>query len=135
MEYQIILQILCQYYLILCCFLHLIETEIIFGGEDTISVAEDANQSPICFYNVLADHFVQMPQIVKSILDLIVQLWSQLFASNIFSLLFHKWVCIIYAYVNFPIFNCLWCSSTAKVLMENIHFLNCICISCSIWFM
>ncbi|CAI9778776.1 unnamed protein product [Fraxinus pennsylvanica] len=66
--------------------------EIIFGGEDIISVAEDANQSPICFYNVLADHLVQMPQIVQSILDLIVQLWSQLFASNIFSLLFHKWL-------------------------------------------
>ncbi|KAG8387816.1 hypothetical protein BUALT_Bualt02G0060500 [Buddleja alternifolia] len=65
---------------------------IIFGEEDVISVADDGYGGPICFYSVLADHFVRMPQNGKSILDLIVQLWSQSFASNIFSLLFHKWL-------------------------------------------
>ncbi|KAG9129625.1 hypothetical protein Leryth_014472 [Lithospermum erythrorhizon] len=45
-----------------------------------------------CFYDVLADHLVTNPENGKRILDLIVQLWSQSFVSNIFSLLFHKWL-------------------------------------------
>lgn len=57
-------------------------------------MADDGYGGPICFYDVLADHFVSMPQNGKSILDLFVQLWSQSFASNIFALLFHKWVCL-----------------------------------------
>ncbi|KAK6144572.1 hypothetical protein DH2020_021392 [Rehmannia glutinosa] len=69
-----------------------IETGIIFGEEYGISMAEDRYGCPICFYNVLADYFVCEPQNGKSILDLIVQLWSQSFASNIFALLFHKWI-------------------------------------------
>ncbi|KAK6163209.1 hypothetical protein DH2020_000073 [Rehmannia glutinosa] len=66
--------------------------DIIFGEEGAISAPDDGYGGPICFYDVLADHFVSMPQNGKSILDLIVQLWSQSFASNIFSLLFHKWL-------------------------------------------
>ncbi|KAL3850692.1 hypothetical protein ACJIZ3_012574 [Penstemon smallii] len=66
--------------------------DIIFGEEDAISATDDGYVSPVCFYDVLADHFVRVPQNGKSILDLIVQLWSQLFDSNIFSLLFHKWL-------------------------------------------
>ncbi|KAL3625885.1 hypothetical protein CASFOL_030414 [Castilleja foliolosa] len=66
--------------------------DIIFGEEGAISVAGDGYGGPICFFDVLADHFVRMPQNGKSVLDLIVQLWSQSFASNIFSLLFHKWL-------------------------------------------
>ncbi|EYU18952.1 hypothetical protein ABFS82_04G184000 [Erythranthe guttata] len=66
--------------------------DIIFGEEGSISVADDRYGGPICFYDVLADYFVSMPQNEKSILDLIVQHWSQSFASNIFSLLFHKWL-------------------------------------------
>ncbi|CAA0828146.1 Unknown protein [Striga hermonthica] len=65
---------------------------IIFGEEGAISVEDHGYGGPICFYDVLADHFVNMPENGKSILDLIVQLWSQSFASNIFSLLFHKWL-------------------------------------------
>ena len=42
---------------------------------------------------MLADHYVRVPENGKSILDLIVQLWSLSFASHIFALLFHKWVC------------------------------------------
>lgn len=57
-------------------------------------MAGDEYGGPICFYDVLADHFVRTPQDGKPILDLIVQFWSQTFASNIFSLLFHKWVCM-----------------------------------------
>ncbi|KAL3829130.1 hypothetical protein ACJIZ3_017932 [Penstemon smallii] len=65
--------------------------DIIFREEDANLVADEYG-SAICFYDVLADHFVQLPHNGKSILDLIVQLWSQSFASNIFSLLFHKWL-------------------------------------------
>lgn len=75
------------------------DTDIIFGGKGTIYVADDGYGGPVCFYDVLADHFVSMPQNGKSILDLIVQLWSQSFASNVFCLLFHKWVCLDFAVV------------------------------------
>ncbi|KAK4709625.1 hypothetical protein R3W88_030550 [Solanum pinnatisectum] len=66
--------------------------EIILGTEDAIMVAEERAEGPTCYYYVLADHFVHVPQNGKPILDLIVQLWSQSFAANIFSLLFHKWL-------------------------------------------
>ncbi|KAL6506371.1 hypothetical protein OROGR_024552 [Orobanche gracilis] len=66
--------------------------DIIFGGNGTIYEADDGYGGAVCFYDVLADHFVSMPQNGKSILDLIVQLWSQSYASNIFCLLFHKWI-------------------------------------------
>ncbi|GJW59858.1 hypothetical protein Tco_0109193 [Tanacetum coccineum] len=63
--------------------------EIILGGED----AELQHKVPLCFYDVLADHFAFKPdERGKTILDLIVQLWSQPFASHIFALLFHKWL-------------------------------------------
>ncbi|XP_057782826.1 uncharacterized protein LOC131000771 [Salvia miltiorrhiza] len=66
--------------------------DIIFGEDGAISVADDGYGGPLCFYDVLSDHFISMPESGKSILDLIVQLWSQSFASNIFALLFHKWL-------------------------------------------
>ncbi|XP_031122142.1 uncharacterized protein LOC116025164 [Ipomoea triloba] len=66
--------------------------EIIFGSEDVISAAEERIEGPISFFDVLADHFILVPHNGKAILDLIVQLWSQSFCSNIFTLLFHKWL-------------------------------------------
>nr|XP_016501201.1 PREDICTED: uncharacterized protein LOC107819593 isoform X2 [Nicotiana tabacum] len=66
--------------------------EIILSSEDAITAAEERAEGPTCYYYVLADHFVRVPQNGKPILDLIVQLWSQSFASNTFSLLFHKWL-------------------------------------------
>ncbi|KAI7732584.1 hypothetical protein M8C21_024190 [Ambrosia artemisiifolia] len=64
--------------------------EIILGGEDATEVQTN---TPLCFYDVLADHFASQPdEHGKPILDLIVQLWSQPFASHIFALLFHKWL-------------------------------------------
>ena len=67
--------------------------EIIFNKqEEAISPAQDFNDGPLCFYVVLADYFVQVPESGKPILDLIVLLWSQSFASHIFALLFHKWL-------------------------------------------
>ncbi|KAL1545157.1 hypothetical protein AAHA92_21912 [Salvia divinorum] len=66
--------------------------DIIFGDDGAISVADDGYGGPLCFYDVLSDHFISIPESGKSILDLIVQLWSQSFASNIFALLFHKWL-------------------------------------------
>ncbi|GAV57895.1 hypothetical protein CFOL_v3_01431 [Cephalotus follicularis] len=59
---------------------------------DVISPAEDGNDGPLCFFDVLADYYVQVPESGQHILDLIVQLWSQSYASNIFTLLFHKWL-------------------------------------------
>lgn len=70
-----------------------LETDIILGWEeDVISPVDERSESKLCFYDVLADHYVTVPENGKSILDLIVQLWSQSFASHIFALLFHKWV-------------------------------------------
>ncbi|XP_021820403.1 uncharacterized protein LOC110762102 isoform X2 [Prunus avium] len=60
--------------------------------EDAISPAEDSMDGQLCFYDVLTDHYVRVPASGKRILDLIVQLWSQSFASHIFALLFHKWL-------------------------------------------
>ncbi|XP_061373219.1 uncharacterized protein LOC133315583 [Gastrolobium bilobum] len=65
---------------------------IVNKEEDIISPAEDVNDGLLCFYDVLADYFVRVPDSGKPILDLIVQLWSQSFASHIFALLFHKWL-------------------------------------------
>lgn len=72
------------------------DADIFFSKKDVISAADSRYECPVCFYNVLADYFVCTPQNGKSILDLIVQLWSQLFVSSIFTLLFHKWVCIFF---------------------------------------
>ncbi|CAK9137854.1 unnamed protein product [Ilex paraguariensis] len=66
--------------------------DIILGSEDVISVAEVGTRGLLCFYDVLADYFIWAPENGKHILDLIVQLWSQSFASHIFSLMFHKWL-------------------------------------------
>ncbi|XP_050214531.1 uncharacterized protein LOC126665698 [Mercurialis annua] len=65
---------------------------IVNREEDTISPVEESGDAHLCFYNVLADYYVEVPESCKRILDLIVQLWSQSFASHIFALLFHKWL-------------------------------------------
>ncbi|EXB52243.1 hypothetical protein L484_001845 [Morus notabilis] len=54
--------------------------------------ADDGGDGPLCFYGVLADYYVRVPESGKPILNLLVQLWSQSFASHIFALLFHKWL-------------------------------------------
>jgi len=61
-------------------------------NEDMINPAEVGMKSSPCFYEVLAEHFIQMPENGRLVLRLIVQLWSQSFASQIFSLLFYKWL-------------------------------------------
>ncbi|CAL1400555.1 unnamed protein product [Linum trigynum] len=67
--------------------------DIILGREeDAISPDKDGSATELCFYNVLADYYVEAPESGKRILDLIVLLWSQSFASHIFALLFHKWL-------------------------------------------
>ncbi|KMZ73080.1 hypothetical protein ZOSMA_154G00220 [Zostera marina] len=68
--------------------------DIIFINDAGLSLAEDGiTNSCLCFYDVLADHYVREPEDANRILELIVQLWSQSFASHIFVLLFHKWLC------------------------------------------
>lgn len=100
----------------------LIEADIIFGEEDAIFAADDGYGCPICFYNVLADYFVCMPENGKSILDLVVQLWSQSFASNIFSLLFHKWVCVYSLVEVFFPFNDK-CTDRGRILHNMVLYL------------
>lgn len=76
---------------LLCCTW---KTDIILSREeDAISPADEGRDGQLCFYDVLADYYVRVPKSGEAILDLIVQLWSQSFASHTFSLLFHKWVC------------------------------------------
>ncbi|KAF8396758.1 hypothetical protein HHK36_018389 [Tetracentron sinense] len=70
-----------------------LKTDMILNrDEDGISPAEDGIENRLCFYDVLADHYAMVPENGKPVLDLIVQLWSQSFASHIFALLFHKWL-------------------------------------------
>lgn len=64
---------------------------ILSRGADTIVPAEEGLEDHLCFYDVLSGHFIQVPEDGQPILDLIVKLWSQSFASHIFALLFHKW--------------------------------------------
>lgn len=71
----------------------LVLIDIICGKDEDAISRSDNGDAFLCFYDVLADYFVRMPESGKPILDLIVQLWSQSFASHIFALLFHKWVC------------------------------------------
>ncbi|KAK8615367.1 hypothetical protein V6N13_069140 [Hibiscus sabdariffa] len=66
--------------------------EIILSREDQISSAANRVNGRFYFYDVLADYYVRVPPRGKPILDLIVQLWSQSFASHIFALLFHNWL-------------------------------------------
>ncbi|OIT28380.1 hypothetical protein A4A49_30214 [Nicotiana attenuata] len=90
--------------------------EIILSSEDTIMAAEELAEGPTCYYYVLADHFVRVPQNGKPILDLIVQLWSQSFASNTFALLFHKWVSRIFTSNTFALLFHKW---LFEVQLEN----------------
>ncbi|XP_074267851.1 uncharacterized protein LOC141591434 [Silene latifolia] len=59
---------------------------------DAISPVEKGRENRLCFYDVLSEHFIQVPEDGQPILDLIVKLWSQSFAVHIFALLFHKWM-------------------------------------------
>ncbi|KAK1311590.1 hypothetical protein QJS10_CPA07g00239 [Acorus calamus] len=65
---------------------------IILSRDDDGITAASGNGNHLRFYDVLADHYVRVPDDGKRILDLIVQIWSQSFASHIFVLLFHKWL-------------------------------------------
>ncbi|XWS53156.1 hypothetical protein CRYUN_Cryun11dG0133500 [Craigia yunnanensis] len=65
---------------------------ILSREEDVISHAKYGINGRLCFYDVLADYYVRLPESGKPILDLIVQLWSQSFACHVFTLLFHKWL-------------------------------------------
>ncbi|XP_025819769.1 uncharacterized protein LOC112895963 isoform X2 [Panicum hallii] len=65
---------------------------IMSKNDDGIAPVDEREDGRLCFYEILANHFVRMPESGRRILELIVQLWSQSFASNIFALLFHKWL-------------------------------------------
>ncbi|KAL2650652.1 hypothetical protein R1flu_018780 [Riccia fluitans] len=57
-------------------------------------ISPKANHSgrPLCFYEVLAEHYVQVPEDAREVLPLFLQLWSQSFSSQIFTLLFYQWL-------------------------------------------
>lgn len=59
------------------------------GGKETTN----GTRPTLCFYEVFAQHYAQVPEDGKEILPLFLQLWSQSFVSQIFALLFHRWVC------------------------------------------
>ncbi|XP_039810631.1 uncharacterized protein LOC120673716 isoform X3 [Panicum virgatum] len=65
---------------------------IMSENDDGIAAVDEREDGRLCFYEILANHFVRVPKSGRRILELIVQLWSQSFASNIFALLFHKWL-------------------------------------------
>lgn len=104
-------------------------TDVIFNKEeDVISPVNYAMNGPLCFYDVLADYFVQVPESGKPVLDMIVQLWSQSFASHIFSLLFHKWVCklvysvLFFAFLKEFLFSVIVWPFIASFEFEHSHF-------------
>ncbi|XP_047055662.1 uncharacterized protein LOC124661824 [Lolium rigidum] len=66
--------------------------KIISTSNEGIAPVDEREDSHLCFYEILANHFVKVPESGKRILELIVQLWSQSFAANIFALLFHRWL-------------------------------------------
>jgi hypothetical protein len=61
----------------------------------SIAPADEREDGWLCFYEILANHFVRVPESGRRILELIVQLWIKSFATNIFALLFHKCVCCV----------------------------------------
>lgn len=65
---------------------------IMSESDDGIAPADEREDGWLCFYEILANHFVRVPESGRRILELIVQLWSQSFAANIFALLFQKWL-------------------------------------------
>ena len=66
--------------------------QIVDSVEDGGPLTANGSQSRVCFYEVFAQHYAQVPDDGKEILPLFLQLWSQSFISQIFALLFHRWV-------------------------------------------
>ena len=98
---------------------------ILSKEEDVITSDEADADGPLCFFDVLADYYVKVSERGKDILDLMVQLWSQSFASHIFSLLFHKWVLQILRFCFSVIFNpqgSLHCLQSISLSTESIMF-------------
>uniref|UniRef100_A0A453DZT3 Uncharacterized protein n=1 Tax=Aegilops tauschii subsp. strangulata TaxID=200361 RepID=A0A453DZT3_AEGTS len=66
--------------------------KILSTNNEGIAPLDEREDGHLCFYEILANHYVKVPQSGRRILELIVQLWSQSFAANIFALLFHRWL-------------------------------------------
>lgn len=64
--------------------------ELLYSSETGANI--DGSRPSVCFYEVIAKRYVQVPDDGKAVLPLFVQLWSQSFASQIFALLFHQWL-------------------------------------------
>lgn len=88
---------LVMFRLILSTWHHVATAERLYGSSDNLSGAEvptTANNicPSLCFYEIFAQHYAEVPEDGKAILPLFLQLWSQSFASQIFALLFYRWV-------------------------------------------
>ena len=70
------------------------ETERLYGSGRSGDCDVDKG-SCLCFYEVIAERYMQVPDDCKTVLQLFVKLWSQSFASQIFALLFYQWVSFI----------------------------------------
>ena len=70
------------------------ETERLYGSGRSGDFDVD-KRSCLCFYEVIAERYMQVPDDCKTVLQLFVKLWSQSFASQIFALLFYQWVSFI----------------------------------------
>jgi hypothetical protein len=76
-------------------FFLLIQTALLYGS-GTSEVLDVGRRPFLCFYEVIAERYMQVPEDCKAILQLFVKLWSQSFASQIFALLFYLWVCSVF---------------------------------------
>ncbi|KAH7301763.1 hypothetical protein KP509_23G041400 [Ceratopteris richardii] len=63
---------------------------LLYGS--SASGGENDTKRRVCFYEVIAERYMQVPDDGKVILPLFLQLWSQSFASQIFALLFYQWL-------------------------------------------
>jgi hypothetical protein len=86
-------------------------------SNEGIAPVDEREDSHLCFYEILANHFVKVPESGRRILELIVQLWSQSFAANIFALLFHRWVCTE-TYISIYVRTC---SMLFPLYLQQIH--------------
>lgn len=64
--------------------------ELLYGS--VANARNDTSKPRVCFYEVIAERYAQVPDNGKAVLPLFLQLWSQSFASQIFALLFHQWL-------------------------------------------
>ncbi|CAM6105447.1 unnamed protein product [Calypogeia fissa] len=64
----------------------------LYSEENFESPRAKDREHPLCFYEVLAEHYARIPGDGDAALALFVKLWSQSLAAQIFTLLFYEWL-------------------------------------------